>query len=353
MNTIVGHTSCAIDGVEIMPGFDFVVSSFSESLKGEFNLTYLPIKACKSISQVKKFFRNYKKKEQRGIEFLVVNLSSIENEKVKNLFRSAGYKKVLPVKGIVFITERSPGWHVARAYETQPYWVVSIRDDIMPESASKIRLDVESKFYDEFHTQNVCGFLKGNVYPDSFIVFSAHYDHLGMMGDVAYFPGCNDNGSGTAMVLDLARYYASHSTERDFSIAFMLFAGEEAGLKGSQYETDHPLIPLGQINSLINLDMVGSGSEGITVVNGLVYPTIYNTLDSLNNVYGYVPEVRPRGQSANSDHHPFHEKGTPSVFIYTRGKEYREYHTIHDKGPLPWTSYNGLFRLLTTYVKTL
>ncbi|MBA3706953.1 MAG: M28 family peptidase, partial [Bacteroidetes bacterium] len=62
----------------------------------------------------------------------------------------------------------------------------------------KIKLNIESKFIPKYESQNVIGYIPGSTYPDSFIVYSAHYDHLGQMGKNVYFPGANDNASGCA-----------------------------------------------------------------------------------------------------------------------------------------------------------
>ncbi len=156
------------------------------------------------------------------------------------------------------------------------------------------------------------------------------------------------------MVLDLARYYSLPENKPEHSIVFMIFSGEEVGLLGSSYYADNPLFPLNNIKYLINLDMVGSGSDGITVVNGKVYDTLFNTMVKINDKNHFLKEVKSRGESCNSDHCPFYKKGVKSVFIYTRGKELTAYHTPTDNSKdFPFTAYNGLFNLLTDVVKKL
>jgi Zn-dependent M28 family amino/carboxypeptidase len=98
--------------------------------------------------------------------------------------------------------------------------------------------------------------------------------------------------------------------------------------------------------------MVGTGSEGITIVNGTVYPKAFALLDSINTSNNYLLNVTPRGESCNSDHCPFYQKGVPSVFIYSRGKEYQEYHNIYDLPQnLPFTEYVDIFSLLRDFIK--
>ena len=87
------------------------------------------------------------------------------------------------------------------------------------------------------------------------------------MGKNTFFPGANDNASGVAMLLQLANYYSKPENQPDYSICFIAFTGEELGLLGSKYYVQNPLFPLNQIKLLINMDMVGTGDEGITIVN--------------------------------------------------------------------------------------
>jgi Zn-dependent M28 family amino/carboxypeptidase len=85
------------------------------------------------------------------------------------------------------------------------------------------------------------------------------------MGEDTYFPGANDNASGISLLMNLAKYYAANPQE--YSIGFICFAGEEAGLVGSHYFTENPLVSLKKVRFLLNTDLAGTGEEGITVVN--------------------------------------------------------------------------------------
>lgn len=342
INTIRGKVKCSLDGKSLTPGTDFMVSSFSSETDAEFDLVILPKKAYKNLKKLKKYLT----KGFAGGNVLVVDLKLAEDKDVKDLLRQGMFVKLLDIKGMVFINDGNPWWHVSRAFEEKPYWAVSIRREAWVDGAKKMHLSFGNHFYSEYPTQNVCAYIPGNSKADSFIVFTAHYDHLGMMGDDIWFPGCNDNGSGTAMLIDLARYFSQPENAPEYSIAFLFLSAEEAGLKGAYHFASNPLIDLTSIRLLINLDMVGSGSEGITVVNGSVYEDEFNRIKGINDEKHFLKEVKPRGEAANSDHHPFHEKGVPAFFIYTRGKEYSEYHTITDTGPLPFSAYEGLFRLM-------
>jgi Zn-dependent M28 family amino/carboxypeptidase len=211
----------------------------------------------------------------------------------------------------------------------------------------KCSLKVKSKI-EEVKTDNIYAFIPGKEIPDSFIVFTAHYDHLGNI-DTTYFPGANDNSSGVAMLLDLMRYYKNNPTK--YSVAFFFFTGEEIGLLGSKYYVEHPLFDLNRIKVLINLDLMGGGSEGIMVVNGKIFQDDFNTLKKINDEKGYNISIHSRGKAQNSDHYWFTEKGVKSFFIYTMG-DIKAYHDIYDKAnKLTFTNYETIFKLLIEWVK--
>ncbi len=229
--------------------------------------------------------------------------------------------------------------------------VVELLKDSFMSELKEINVEFKNKFIRDFESQNIAGYVKGIEQPDSFLVFSAHYDHLGAMGKTAYFPGANDNASGVSMLLNLAKYYQKNPSK--YSVAFLLFSGEEAGLLGSKYYTEHPLFPLKEIKFLTNLDLLGTGDDGIMVVNASVYKSQFEKLVSVNNQKKYVSQIKQRGKAANSDHYWFSEKGVPCFFIYTLGG-ITSYHDVYDiEKTLPLTDYNDVGKLLIDFNKTL
>lgn len=210
-----------------------------------------------------------------------------------------------------------------------------------------IELNIENRLIPDFKADNICALVKGTRKPDSLVVFTAHYDHLGGMGNDTYFPGANDNASGTAFLLSLARHYAARPAA--YSMAFICFAGEEAGLLGSRHFIEHPLFELDKVRFLVNLDMVGTGETGITVVNATEHPNEFALLNRINDSKDYLVKINSRGKSANSDHYPFSEKGVPAFFIYTTGG-IKAYHDVYDQpSTLPFTEYEDLFKLFTAF----
>ena len=199
---------------------------------------------------------------------------------------------------------------------------------------------------------NLGAVVSGRLYPDSFIVITAHYDHLGGIGSNVFFPGANDNASGVSMVLNLMRYFKAHPLPK--SIAFVFFSGEEAGLLGSRFFTEHSPFLLKNINTLINLDLLGNGSEGCTIVNGSIYRSLMDRIIALSAPYPHLnKQMKSRGKAANSDHYWFSEKGVRSLFFYTMGgvSAYHDPFDVHET--LPLTAYFETFELLKQLILEL
>lgn len=235
------------------------------------------------------------------------------------------------------------------ADEPSPVAQIILKDSLPPR-ARKLKVNLKSRFDPAYRSANVLGVLPGQL-ADSFIVVTAHYDHLGRLGP-ALFPGAHDNASGTTMLLQLARHFAQQP-QRKYSILFIAFAGEEAGLKGSHYfvETQQKFLP--RIKFLLNIDLMGGGDQGVTAVNGAILPGPFQLLEQVNRQGHFVPAVKPRGRAANSDHYFFSEAGVPALFIYTNGGV-TAYHDIYDTADaLPLQHYPNTYNLLRAFLEAL
>ncbi|MBK7668310.1 MAG: M28 family peptidase [Sphingobacteriaceae bacterium] len=214
-----------------------------------------------------------------------------------------------------------------------------------------IDLNIESKVLTKYINKNICSFIKGTQSNDTVVVFTAHYDHLGGIGKKTYFPGANDNASGVSMLLNLVKHYANNPPK--YKTLFVFFAGEEAGLIGSKYFIDNNTVDLTKVKFLINLDLLGTGNDGIMVVNATEYKSQFEKLKKVNDEGAFLKEIKQRGKARNSDHYWFSEKGVPCFFIYTLGG-IKAYHDVFDvEKTLPLTKYTNVFRLLTGFVKQL
>lgn len=256
---------------------------------------------------------------------------------------------VNPNYRIIVSLENKLTWSVAPS--AADYTIIQVDRKVAGDLPYIIQADIENKEVQRFEAANVCGWVRGTTTPDSIIVISAHYDHLGGMGANTYFPGANDNASGTSLLLGLARYYAANP--QPYTIAFISFAGEEAGLKGSKYFTENPLFPLKSIRFLLNLDLAGTGEEGITVVNASEFPKEFAQLNEVNDKGSFMPKINARGKAANSDHYWFTEKGVPAFYLYTLGGV-KAYHDVFDTSEtLPLSKYEDLFRLILKFNEKL
>jgi len=229
--------------------------------------------------------------------------------------------------------------------------IIEILESSIPVKKSKTTVKVQVKVRQEnIRTQNVLGLIKGTSKPDSVIVISAHYDHLGKQG-TAIFPGANDNASGTSMLLSMAKYFSQNPQEH--SILFIAFGAEEAGLIGSQfYVEENPVIPLSKISFILNLDLMGNGVDGIMAVGGRDFPNYFERLTKLNAKLKAVPEVKQRSNAPNSDHYFFLVKGVPGFFIYTLGGP-KHYHDINDNAStIVLSKYTEVRTLLIQFIES-
>lgn len=252
-------------------------------------------------------------------------------------------------KKVLVMHDEKLTWSVEK--EQANYTLLFVKKGSVEGEPKSYSVNIDQKFEKNFKASNVCGIVKGTRKPDSVVVFTAHYDHLGGMGNETYFPGANDNASGISLLLNLAKHYAENPPA--YSVVFIAFAGEEAGLVGSKYFVDNPLLPLSSIRFLLNVDLVGTGEEGITVVNASEFAKEFTLLNKINDRQQLLTKINARGKAANSDHYWFTEKGVPAFFVYTLGG-IAAYHDIMDKGAtLPLTEYNDLFKLIVGFNECL
>ncbi len=201
-----------------------------------------------------------------------------------------------------------------------------------------------------YRSQNVCGYIPGET--DSMIVFTAHYEHLGMNGDTIFY-GAHDNASGTAAVMDLARMM--NIQRGHYTYVFLLFGGEESGLIGSSYFVDNPLIRLSKVKLLINIDLFCGGEEGLMVVNANADETApyVDKLQQINDLHGFAAKIARRDNARNSDHYWFTSE-CPAIFIYTLGGPFGGYHSPTDTcDGCGLANYNNFISLIRAFLEQL
>lgn len=299
VNTFPGKMQVTLNGKILVPGKDFIIDPASSGQKGN-------------------------------------NIHVVQTDSITFIARD---------QRLLLSLQNKLTWSVAQ--KAEDYTVLQLDKKSVTENPETIDIDIENTLVNEFKTANICGIIKGSKIPDSLLLITAHYDHLGGMGAETYFPGANDNASGISLLLSLAKYYGENPPS--YSIGFICFAGEEAGLLGSSYFIEHPLVSLNKIKFLINVDMVGTGEKGITVVNATLHPKEFALLNQINDLNKYLPQINSRGKAANSDHYYFSEKGVPAFFIYTQGG-ISAYHDVFDKAvTLPLTEFTDLRHLFIDF----
>lgn len=343
VNTFPGEMTLQVNGTPLIPGKDFIIDPKSGKAKGTYEVvTFKP----KWADNHEKLFSRIADGTFNGK--VVVFDTDDENINYQNLIDDV-YKNPLKAVAYIILTDKKLTWSVSRSMVSFP--IFRVQKSATSKKIKAVEINVDQLFKSNHIGKNVMAVLPGTSDSSTnSLVYTAHLDHLGHMGSATYIAGANDNASGSAMLLDL---YKSYYTNRPaYDVVFIWFGAEEAGLVGSKYFVENPLIELESISFLLNLDLMGDAKTGITVVNGKVFEDHFAKLSSLNMELALLEKVKARGPAANSDHHPFYEKGVPSFFIYTTG-EYTHYHDIDDvPGNLPLTNYEKVFELITEFAKT-
>lgn len=341
VNTFPGKMELRIGEKKLEPTHDFYINAASVGAKGSFPLVRFGLnEVSKDTASIKAFL-----KADHSRNFIMLDTLGWGKNVFRNAIREAISFNLIKARGILELADTGMIYTVRTSANN--YTKFTVRRKSVPENVSSAYINVDQKL--RKHTaRNVIGYLPGKT--DTFIVFTAHYDHLGYMGKNHYFPGANDNASGTAMVLDLIREL-SQKTNRKYSYAFMLLSGEEAGLLGSMHYVDHPHFPLSKIKQVLNFDMVATGSGGVNIFNGTVLPKEFALLDTICKTNNFGITLKQRSTSRGSDHYPFHAKGVPALFILTDGKEVG-YHVPGDKfEKLPFNAYEKLFKIIYQYIE--
>jgi hypothetical protein len=232
-------------------------------------------------------------------------------------------------------------------------------DQGMPAGPERLSLSINIIRH-ESPSFNVIGILPGSDLKDETIVIGAHYDHLGRGGEGSLAPregdihhGADDNASGVAGLIELARMLSSQSPKPRRTIVFIAFSGEEEGLIGSNYYVNHPIVPLANTVAMINMDMIGRLRDKKLIIGGVGTALEWrDVLDRANPPVGMTAtmrrpaatDVEPSGGSANvfkefdltlnedgygpSDHSSFYAKQIPVLFFWTGNHE--DYHKPSD-----------------------
>ena len=335
VNTFPSEIQVVLKNKKLIPGKDYILEPQSGSALGNYDLFKLNIDSLNYYSAKFNFPKNC------AVVFDATKITSVDTLAVLKELKYAMAQR-FPV---IWLTNDKFTWSVSSYDLLNP--IIQMRPEDL-ENHHHIYIDCKNKLIEGLTTNNVIGEISGRR--NKYVVFSSHYDHLGMMGS-AIFPGANDNASGAAMLLSLAKFYAKKKPK--YNMLFIAFGAEEAGIKGSYNFVNNPTIELEKIKFVVNLDIVGTGSEGIAIVNAKEQEKKVKKLISINRSKNLFKKVKIRGQAPNSDHYWFSKKGVPAIFIYTLGG-IKAYHDVYDiEKTLPLDNYNEVYDLLIKFVKKI
>ncbi len=342
INTFPGKMKLSVDGKKMIPGVDFTMREFAPGFRGTFPIYYIDTLNYNS----EKIFSDLSLPENKDA-FVVCDF--MFSYKHGADFKRLQSKDGAPNAGIIFTWDEPLKFYKAygeRVGDKPVMWV----PHRFPRDARTLTADIENKFLDDYECFNVIAKVEGRRH-DSCYVFTAHYDHLGNLGRRVYYAGANDNASGTAAIVTFAAYYAKNRPEYD--MYFIAFSGEDAYLRGSEWYVDHPVVPLGSIRYLFNIDMIGDN-------NPVQYCEVsdegmrgYALFEKINDEADYFKALNRGKLAGNSDHYPFAVRHVPCIFLENEeGDTFKYYHTIHDTWEnAVFDSYEPVFRLVRDFIE--
>ena len=221
---------------------------------------------------------------------------------------------------------------IAPAYEQTESYLQKIPKDFM-----QGRSNADS--------ENILAFIYGTEKPEEIVVISAHYDHLGLDGNGSYYPGADDDGSGTVALLEIAQSFQKAVVEGEGpkrSVLFLNLTGEEEGLFGSKYYSSHPAFPLKNTIVDLNIDMIGRvddrhktgdyvyliGSDKISKELHYLSEAVNKKYTKLDLDYKYNDDDDPNRFYYRSDHYNFAKNGIPVIFYFNG--THKDYHKPTD-----------------------
>ncbi len=348
MNVMRGAMSLAVDGVSYAPTLDYTVKEFSPSCHGFFKVTHLDEEAYRPEG-----FIEHLSSGLYHDQFVVIDW-----ERYLETFRPDPFDKYQPwltqlsdIGGIILRQDEQFPYFKARSYYVTPYPVLFVNGSF-PEDAREIELHLDAEMIPVRDAHNVVAWLPGtDPNAETYYTFIAHYDHLGYMGDKFMFPGANDNASGTAMLVTLAKYFSKHRPTH--GIQFILLDAEEENLLGAFFYCENPRKPLDKIEYLINLDMVADDGDHLATEVSAAGVAGLQRFQTINADGSFPPfDIAVQAFSDNSDHFAFGEKGVPCIYFSTEGSMLPHYHTPGDTfANTSDANFDRLFNLLVKFIE--
>lgn len=338
VNRFENSTIVKFDSIELVPVKDYVVIPNSPETDKKYKIEWITSRTLTNQWVLRHFLS-----EEYPDRILCIDSTGLNNPELFAFSNTIFSKNYVKSAGII---EQSSRLKYTARTKIKDFVHIQIKPEKIIYGIDSVYIKIQNSFVENYITANLIGYIPGKS--DSIVMITAHYDHLGMYGDVI-FPGANDNASGVAMVLSLAKYYKNIKKPK-YTIVFALFAAEEAGLLGSEYMAENLPFQISKIKVLLNFDMVGTGDKGVYVMNAKLHNDIDGIMTELNNKNKYFETFYTTGLSYGSDHASFYEKGVKALFLYTDGDN-STYHQPEDTfETCTFAVFEDMIRFVTDFV---
>jgi hypothetical protein len=302
-----------------------------------------------SIEKVIKYdeIKNYENEDLNNLLIHVDNFSDIDFIEIKKL-KTQKLIFILKNYNSQYFTDYNENKLIIPEKQEKPYFFINgkaFKKTI--KKGNKVKITLNKNLKNNKETENVVAFIPGTdpVLKNEYLVISAHYDHLGVIKGKVY-NGADDNASGTAALLEIARVFKETSKQGLMlkrSVLFICFTGEEHGLLGSEYYSKNPLVPLSKTIANFNIDMIGRfdsikeknqffvyaiGSDKISMDFHNLHEKTAKSHGKLRIDYTYNDPKNKEKLYYRSDHYNFAKNGIPSIFYF--GGFHEDYHQATD-----------------------
>ena len=342
INTFCGDMEMWADGRKLQAGTEFSMREYSPGVKGEFPVYHVDTAHFDGAQLLADLARPENANCMVVCEFWF----TYQHRDVFSQLQKAG---ACPNAGLIYTWEAPIKFFKAYGEKVVDKPIIWVTPEAIA-GVQRVRLNVDNQFLKGYETENVIAKVSG-LRHDSCYVFTAHYDHLGNLGRKVYYPGANDNASGTAAIITLAKYFAQHKPP--FDLYFVAFSGEDANLRGSTWFAEHPAVPLAQIRYLFNIDMIGDDNPALYCEVSEAGMARFAEFEAINREQGLFTALDRGELAANSDHYPFAIRGVPCIFLENKeGSAYPHYHTPADNyRTVRFETYEPVFRLIRAFVE--
>ena len=343
INTFPGKAQMWADGRKLRAGVDFSMREYSPGVHGEYPVYHVDTLNFDGDA----LLADLAKPENAGCLVCCDFWFTYRHRAVFAKLQKAG---VCPNAGLLYTWAPPIKFFKAYGEKVVDKPIVWVTPEAI-QGVKRVKLNVDSEFLSNYELFNVIAKVEGARH-DSCYVFTAHYDHLGNLGRKVYYPGANDNASGTAAIVTLAAHYACHRPA--FDMYFVAFSGEDANLRGSTYFAEHPVVPLAQIKYLFNIDMIGDNNPVQYCEVSEAGMAQYAAFEAVNAEQNLFEKLHRGALAANSDHYPFAVRGVPCIFLENEsGDAFPHYHTPADNiQTISWDSYEPVFKLVTGFIES-